>query len=66
MRQTAFLAAFFSSAVFLSAADPTLLNMIMPDAKVVAGVNVSKAETSPFGQFVLRSMPTTLFTSAAE
>lgn len=59
MRQTAFLAAFFSSAVFLSAADPTLLNMIMPDAKVVAGVNVSKAETSPFGQFVLRSMPTT-------
>lgn len=59
MRQTAVLAAFFSSAIYLSAADPTLLNMIMPDAKIVAGVNVSKAETSPFGQFVLRSMPTT-------
>jgi hypothetical protein len=57
MRQTAFLAIFFTTAIFLPAADPTLLNMIMPDAKVLAGVNVSKAETSQFGQYLLRSMP---------
>jgi hypothetical protein len=58
MRQTAFLAIFLTTASFLPAADPTLMNMIMPDAKIVAGVNVSKAETSPFGQYILRSMPT--------
>jgi hypothetical protein len=37
----------------LSAADPQLLNLVMPDAKVLAGVNVDQAKTSPFGQFVL-------------
>lgn len=57
MRPTAFLAIFLTAAVTLPAADPTLLNMIMPDAKVLAGVNISKAETSPFGQYILRSLP---------
>jgi len=37
----------------LSAADPQLLNLVMPDAKVLAGVNVDQAKTSPFGQYVL-------------
>ena len=45
----------FSS--LLSAADPQLLNLAMPDAQVVAGVNVTKAKTSPFGQFILRQLP---------
>lgn len=57
MRQTAFLAAFLAIPAFLPAADPALMNMIMPDTKILAGVNVGKAETSPFGQFILRSMP---------
>jgi hypothetical protein len=35
------------------AADSQLLNLVMPDAKVVAGVNVDQARTSPFGQFVI-------------
>ncbi len=35
------------------AADPQLLNLVMPDAKVLAGVNVDQAKTTPFGQYVL-------------
>ena len=38
------------------AADPQLLNLVMPDAKVLAGVNVDQAKTSPFGQWVLGQM----------
>ncbi len=41
----------------LSAADPQLLNLVMPDAQVVAGVNVAKAKTSQFGQYILRQVP---------
>jgi hypothetical protein len=48
---TAALAALFSGV--LSAADPQLLNLVMPDAKVMADVNVMQAKMSPFGQYVL-------------
>jgi hypothetical protein len=41
------------SAGTLPAVDQNLLNLVMPDAKVVAGVNVLSAESSPFGQYVL-------------
>lgn len=37
----------------LPAADPGLLNLVMPDAKVLAGVNVDQAKNSLFGQYVL-------------
>jgi hypothetical protein len=37
----------------LSAADPRLLGMVMPEASVVAGVNVAQARGTPFGQYVL-------------
>ncbi len=37
----------------ISAADSRLLEMVMPEAKVVAGVNLAQARTSPFGQFLL-------------
>jgi len=36
--------------------DPELLKLAMPDAKVLAGVNVDQAKTSPFGQYVLAQM----------
>ncbi len=39
-----------------SAADQTLLRMVMPDAKVVAGIRVSETRNSPFGQFLLSRM----------
>lgn len=35
------------------AADPQLLNLVMPDAKVLAGVNVEQAKSTAFGQWVL-------------
>ncbi len=57
MRYIALATAFLSASSFVSAADPALLNLVMPDAQVVAGVNVAKAKTSPFGQFLLRQMP---------
>lgn len=37
----------------LPAADSQLLNLVMPDAKMLAGVNVDQAKASPFGQYVL-------------
>ncbi len=35
------------------AADPSLLGLVMPDAKVVTGIEVSQSQSSPFGQYVL-------------
>lgn len=40
----------------LSAADPQLLNLVMPDAKVLAGVNVEQAKGTQFGQYVLNQL----------
>jgi hypothetical protein len=37
----------------LPAADPQLVGLLMPDAKVVAGINVEQARNSAFGQFLL-------------
>src|SRR3954466_4729672 len=42
----------------LSAADPQLLNLVMPDAKVLAGVNVEQAKGTQFGQFILNQLQT--------
>src|SRR5690348_12997054 len=50
---TATLASVFVAMLPARAADPQLLNLIMPDATVVAGVNVDQARTTPFGQYVL-------------
>jgi len=38
------------------AADPGLLSLVMPDAKVIAGLQVDQAKTSQFGQYVLSHM----------
>lgn len=40
----------------LAAADPSLLRLVMPDAKVIAGVQVDRTRNSQFGQFVLSHM----------
>src|ERR1700691_3254289 len=56
MRQTAVLLGFLSYFIFCSsafAADSQLMNLVMPDAKILAGVNVTSAENSPLGQFLL-------------
>ena len=38
------------------AADPSLLGLVMPGAKVVTGIEVSQSQASPFGQYVLSQM----------
>lgn len=35
---------------------PALLNLVMPDATVVSGMNVDQSVTSPFGQYILSQM----------
>jgi hypothetical protein len=42
-----------AAAGLVPAADQQLLGLLMPDAKVVAGLNVEQAKNSPFGQFLL-------------
>src|SRR5262249_16079428 len=37
----------------LAGVDPGLLNLVMPDAKVLTGVQVDQAQSSPFGQYIL-------------
>ena len=46
----------FSGVLF--AADPLLLNLVSPDAKVVAGVNVQQAKGTQFGQYILNQLQT--------
>src|SRR5579872_6538666 len=53
---TATLAFAIASSLPARAADPQLLGLVMPDAKVLAGVNVDQAKTTPFGQYVLSQM----------
>lgn len=47
-----------ASASFLMGADPQLLGLIPPQARIVAGVNIAQARATPFGQFVLSRMET--------
>jgi hypothetical protein len=49
---------FTSFSGVLLAADPVLLNLVSPDAKVVAGVNVEQAKGTQFGQYILNQMQT--------
>jgi hypothetical protein len=53
---TATLLTVFTGVLPARAADPQLLNLVMPDAVVLSGVNVDQAKTSPFGQYVLSLM----------
>ena len=57
MRQTTLLAAVLYAGSSLFAADPQLLSMAPSDANTFAGINVTQAKTSQFGQFLLNNMP---------
>lgn len=50
------LASFFLLNAAAFGADPGLLSLVMPDAKVIAGIQVDQARISPFGQYVLTHM----------
>lgn len=46
-----------AAAIAASAAvDPVLLNLVMPDAKVISGIQVDASKASPFGRYVLSKM----------
>src|SRR5215472_7692684 len=59
MRQTAFTFLLASClAATLPVADQQLVNMVMPDAKIIGGINVDSARNSPFGAFLLSHIAT--------
>lgn len=64
MRTNILLAGFTLTALFSTAtafgADPRLLNLVMPDATTLAGANVTNAETTPFGQYVLTQLTSSI------
>jgi hypothetical protein len=45
-----------TAAMATAGVTPALLNLVMPDATVVSGMNVSQSITSPFGQYILSQM----------
>jgi hypothetical protein len=45
-------------AATVEAADPQLLGLVMPDVKVIAGVNVDQAKASTFGQYLITQILT--------
>jgi hypothetical protein len=51
LKKTAFI--LIAAAGMAPAADPALLNLLMPEAKLVIGINVEQAKSTPFGQSVL-------------
>ena len=60
MKQALVLIATFVCTSGLSPAiDKQLLGLMMPDAKVVAGVNVQQVRISPYGQYSLSKFPVT-------
>lgn len=46
-----------ATAAFAAAADPSLMSLVMPDARVLSGVNVAQARNSRLGQFLLSQAP---------
>ncbi|HLJ13740.1 MAG TPA: hypothetical protein VKV15_04535 [Bryobacteraceae bacterium] len=52
------LAGLLLAAAAYGAVDSSLLNLVMPDAKIVSGVHVDRSKTSPFGRYVLSQMQT--------
>lgn len=45
-----------TAAAAMGAVDPALMNLVMPDAKVLSGIQVDQSISSPFGQYVLAQM----------
>ncbi len=46
----------FSAAAASAAVDPALLNLLMPDTKILSGMQVQQSKNSPFGLYVLSQM----------
>jgi hypothetical protein len=46
-----------AAAAAYGASDPRLVGLLMPDAKVIAGLQVAECQNMPFGQFLLKQIP---------
>jgi hypothetical protein len=57
MRRIAVLSGFFLFIAAAFGADPQLMNLVMPDAKILGGINVTSARNSAFGQFIISRIP---------
>jgi hypothetical protein len=57
MRLTSALAVFLAFGATAFAADAQLMNLVMPDVKVLAGMNVTSAKNSPLGEFLISRIP---------
>jgi len=57
--------AFVISATASAAVDPALLNLVMPEAKVLYGIQVQATLASPFGQFAISHLPVNAVTRFA-
>jgi hypothetical protein len=51
--------ALFLAGTATAAVDPVLLNLVMPDAKFLTGIQVDQSVASPFGQYILSQMQPT-------
>jgi len=56
VRQSLILAGLLTIGGAAFGADPKLLNLVMPDVKVLAGANVTSARISPLGQFLITQL----------
>lgn len=56
--RNALFACLLTAAAACAAVDPSLLNLVMPDAKIISGIQVDKSKASPFGKYVLSQMQT--------
>src|SRR5258708_2724213 len=56
MRLTQILLAASISAVSAFSADQALLNMVMPDARVIAGIDIERARSTSLGKKMIASM----------
>lgn len=54
--RNAFFVCLIAALAASAAVDPTLLNLVMPDAKVISGMQVDASRSSRFGQYVLSQM----------
>ena len=59
--RTLLFSALFAVSQLGFAADPNLLNFVMPDAKYLAGMDVQKAKSSAFARSIIESIPKGFF-----
>ncbi len=54
--RNALLISLLATAAASAAVDPALLKLVMPDAKIISGIQVDASKSSPFGKYVLSQM----------